>query len=158
MQSNITIRMVNEATIGDYSAVIDDTRTNPVTTPNQLVSFPCEYCAKESDTFICPFSIVPPTSVSLTSSLGCLLNGMVVRLTCVSDGLPTPEITFEKNLIPITCNPGSSCNISNNVLTFKQVCKSMYHIDQPGFHTELCLGDFHPFPSKFSVSYMKIIE
>ena len=153
MQSNITILMVNEATIGDYSAVIDDTRTNPVTTPNQLVSFPCEYCAKESDTFICPFSIVPPTSVSLTSSLGCLLNGMVVRLTCVSDGLPTPVITFVKNLIPITCNPGSSCNISNNVLTFEQVCTTL---TSQGFIQNYVWGISTPklqFPSKFSVSY-----
>ena len=49
VQSNLTILMVNDATIGNYSAMIDDTRTEPITTPAQLVSPPREYSLCQSE-------------------------------------------------------------------------------------------------------------
>ena len=122
VQSNLTILMVNDATIGNYSAMIDDTRTEPITTPAQLVSPHVSIHCVKVNGIISPL-IVPPTLVSLTSSMGCLLDSTEVRLTCVANGLPTPVITFRKGLDPLTCDPGSSCNISGNVLIFTRVYK-----------------------------------
>ena len=72
----------------------------------------------------------PPTVLSFTLSLGCLLNVEAVNLTCVVDGLPRPDVVFLKGAgTPFTCGVGSSCNISNGVITFFQVQSGPSRVD-----------------------------